>query len=604
MTVIEAAVGAPPLTMTTPYRGLMPYVEEDWRFFFGREHDCDVIAANLMASRLTLLYGPSGVGKTSVLRAGVAHHLREVVSRNRAHTREPEFAIVVFSAWRDDPVAGLLREVGNAVSEALDRPRESLPAVAERGLADSLGAWTDCLGGELLIVLDQFEEYFLYHGSEVGAASFASEWPVAVQRPTLRANFLISLREDTLARLDQFKGRIPKLFDNYLRVDLLEREAARAAIELPVAEYNRTRSSELQPITIEKDLVSAVLDEVASEAEQSRGIQRSLPTTDSAGRIDPSYLQVVMSRLWAEDIQADGTVLRRATLQDLGGARKIAGTYLDQTLSSLSPAHQDVAAAIFRYLVTPSGMKIAQGVPDLAEYASRSEAEVREVVLMLSGDMRILRSVPSPREFDQPRYEIYHDRLADAVLSWRARRLADQQREVTTQRIEEARVAAEQRIDAAQREADERVRRERIAVLTERRIVRSVILAVVTPVSALPLLLFVAILGGPLVLLGTTAVPTLLVHRWERPVSWRRAFAIGSIWTILTAVATGVGFGINTAVYAVGPNYNLTPRLPETALVGGIAAYLGGFVMLAVSGGLLMALLLRPVPRQPGAQPS
>jgi predicted AAA+ superfamily ATPase len=60
-----------------PYNGLMPYSEEDAPFFFGREREREVIIANLIASRLTLLYGASGVGKSSVLRAGVAHQLHK-----------------------------------------------------------------------------------------------------------------------------------------------------------------------------------------------------------------------------------------------------------------------------------------------------------------------------------------------------------------------------------------------------------------------------------------------------------------------------------------------------------------------------------------------
>lgn len=52
----------------SPYKGLMPYSEQDAPFFFGRETDRRIILSNLMALRLTLLYGASGVGKSSVLR--------------------------------------------------------------------------------------------------------------------------------------------------------------------------------------------------------------------------------------------------------------------------------------------------------------------------------------------------------------------------------------------------------------------------------------------------------------------------------------------------------------------------------------------------------
>ena len=54
----------------------MPFTEEQAPFFFGRDAEREIITANLIAARLTLLYGPSGVGKSSVLNAGVVHHLR------------------------------------------------------------------------------------------------------------------------------------------------------------------------------------------------------------------------------------------------------------------------------------------------------------------------------------------------------------------------------------------------------------------------------------------------------------------------------------------------------------------------------------------------
>ncbi|HVH57704.1 MAG TPA: hypothetical protein VM791_15680, partial [Vicinamibacterales bacterium] len=60
-----------------PYVGLVPYTEDEARFFFGRENDQRVIISNSFASRLTILYGSSGVGKSSVLRAGVIRELRD-----------------------------------------------------------------------------------------------------------------------------------------------------------------------------------------------------------------------------------------------------------------------------------------------------------------------------------------------------------------------------------------------------------------------------------------------------------------------------------------------------------------------------------------------
>ena len=77
---------------------------------------------------------------------------------------------------------------------------------------------------------------------------------------------------------------------------------------------------------------------------------------------------------------------------------------------------------MFNQLVTPSGMKISHGTRDLAEYARTSEEELEPVLAALARE-RILRPVGS--EDGQGSYEIFHDVLADAVLAWRSRFVAE-----------------------------------------------------------------------------------------------------------------------------------------------------------------------------------
>jgi hypothetical protein len=73
-----------------PYVGLQPFRVRDREYFFGREREQRVISANLFASPLTVLYGPSAVGKSSVLQAGVVPHLQ----------REPRTAVAYFATWQ------------------------------------------------------------------------------------------------------------------------------------------------------------------------------------------------------------------------------------------------------------------------------------------------------------------------------------------------------------------------------------------------------------------------------------------------------------------------------------------------------------------------
>jgi hypothetical protein len=406
-----------------PYIGLVPYAEKDAPLFFGREAEREIITANLIASRLTLLYGASGVGKSSVLHAGVAYHLRQLAQQHLAEHGTPEFVVVVFSAWRDDPLVGLADGIRDAVANALNvHTLESVPP--SRSFTQTLQAWLERVDGDLLIILDQFEEYFLYHPQEDGEGTFAIEFPRAVNRPDLRANFLVSIREDSLAKLDRFKGRIPNLFDNYLRIEHLDREAARMAIENPIERYNRLQVTDEQRVSIEAALVEAVLDQLRTGqvmlGESGGGIVKG---EKAETRIETPYLQLVMTRLWNEEMRTGSHVLRLETLNRLGGAERIVKTHLDMTMSALPPNEEDIAARVFHYLVTPSGTKIAHSVRDLAEYAKLPETRLAPVLEKLSGTaIRILCSVAPPAGLPVAlRYEIFHDVLAPAIMDWRAR---------------------------------------------------------------------------------------------------------------------------------------------------------------------------------------
>jgi len=223
---------------TSPYKGLAPFEDSDLDalLFFGRERESEVIAANLMAARITVLYGPSGVGKSSVLRAGVAHRLR----------REDGTEVAVFSTWTGDPVRSLIETVGGTGDS----------------LADAFGEAAAYAGGDLYVVLDQFEECFLYQPRGGG---FAEQLAEVMRRPDLRVNVLIGIREDALARLDALKAAVPNLLSNRLRLERLDRVAGADAILGPVHRYNQL-AERADAVSIEPELVDEVLDQSPPDA--------------------------------------------------------------------------------------------------------------------------------------------------------------------------------------------------------------------------------------------------------------------------------------------------------------------------------------------------
>jgi hypothetical protein len=117
----------------TPYKGLSFYTEQDAPFFFGRERDTQVVTANLMASRLTLLYGESGVGKSSLLRAGMGRHLQELAHENIQRRGTPRFVAVMFPSppmsWSGDPLTSISLSIERVVASlglTVDPPSPTL----------------------------------------------------------------------------------------------------------------------------------------------------------------------------------------------------------------------------------------------------------------------------------------------------------------------------------------------------------------------------------------------------------------------------------------------------------------------------------------------
>lgn len=434
--------------MRSPYKGLLPYTEEDRPYFFGRDGDREVVAANLKASRLTVLYGASGVGKSSLLRAGVVHDVNSEAARAVARHRQPEFIAVYCQDWRDDPVGNVAAALRNAWVQVAIEP----PAAPERpGLGALLTSHAAELKAAVLLILDQFEEYLFYQGTRAAAESIDHELAEVLADRALRINVLISLREDALARLDQFKGHIHSLFENYLRIDHLDVDAARDAIRLPVETFCRLEG--VREMVVEPDLVDAVVDQVRTGKVSFREGADAQAEFHGSDRIQTPYLQLVMSRIWDQESSGGTRVpagLHRMTLKDLGEASTIVRNHLDLTMSAFTDEEQEVAEHIFFHLVTPSGTKIAHTASDLARFAGLDEARVEEVVKKLAGhDHRILRAAPAlDPTTGVTRYEIYHDALAEAILDWQQRFRA---------RMKQRQLEAE----LAEREHQERERRAR-----------------------------------------------------------------------------------------------------------------------------------------------
>src|SRR5262245_2416775 len=386
-----------------PYQGLEPYTEADQDYFVGREADARWIASNLLGGPLSVLYGVSGVGKSSVLLAGVLPRLR----------KNPGLAVTVFRHWQGDQFEKQLKKaiaeavIPNARQQA--RLDESLP------FDEFLRQCNEALDGPVFLIFDQWEEYFLYHPTE---NSFDLGLARAIGRRDVSAHFLFAMREEELSKLDRFRTSIPNVLGNMLRLKHLDPKAAEQAIRRPLDVYNSRVPADRQ-VSIEDKLVNSLIEKSARRDEHEQRLTQSNGQALEERQIATPVLQLLLTRLWEEERRQNSSALRAATLDRLGGAQNVVDDYFEKVIEQLPPDQRQLAGRTFGYLVTPAGGKFAQTPATLARWAKeKDEAPVRQLLegLAMSSNVRILRKVAVTGRPDQ--YEIFHDVLGPSILKW------------------------------------------------------------------------------------------------------------------------------------------------------------------------------------------
>jgi hypothetical protein len=226
---------------------------------------------------------------------------------------------------------------------------------------------------------------------------------------------MISMREDSLASLDRFKGTIPRLFDNLLRVKNLTAAQAEEAIVRPLARFKQDTGGANGPTDLDPgdpELARWVVNEIAGAQGESSENDRD--------QVKAPYLQLVVTRWWETEKAQKSPALRRTTLRDkLGGVKRIADTHFAETIKALHPSQRLLAARMFEVMVTPSGRKMALSLSELPG-ADRDPAGTKGVIDELY-KKRIVAALPPPpgARPDDPCYAFAHDNLARAALEWR-----------------------------------------------------------------------------------------------------------------------------------------------------------------------------------------
>ncbi len=241
-----------PFTEVCPYRGLQTFDEEHTEFFFGREGDVQRLLEKLKASRFLAVVGPSGSGKSSLVRAGLVPALRR-----GGLLRSESWAIRVLRPGAHPLTvltAHLLRLYPHAT---MQRTLDEL-AADERTLhlAVSLALANGRVDQRVVWVVDQAEEVFTLCRDKQERNRFFDNLLYAASVPAGQSVLVLTLRADFYPRAAAYAKLAQHVAEQQFLVSPMDEEDLRLAIEEPARRVG---------LEFESGLIGTILDDVARE---------------------------------------------------------------------------------------------------------------------------------------------------------------------------------------------------------------------------------------------------------------------------------------------------------------------------------------------------
>jgi tetratricopeptide (TPR) repeat protein len=329
--------------LASPYRGIHPFRYVDQAYFFGREETVTELLAKVLVSRLVLLFGESGTGKSSLINAGLIPALKkEGLNPERLRVRPiPKEPILIERIQSRDEDDGRFLPSIFADDKPAETSTESqvTPCSLERFLKTIRD--TDAYP---VLIFDQFEELFTLFAQDRDKAAREEALRAdlleaifqIVNDESLRVKVVITIREDFLGKLEILAKNYPKVFDYRVRLGHLDQDGARKAILGPFENTNPF------PSRLTPELAERIIQDLSN----------SQPNV----QIQSPQLQIICSRLW-EEYAPTKSEITVEEFEELGEVKGIIEGFLESELGGVEPALKSHAIKVLDHLITESGTR-------------------------------------------------------------------------------------------------------------------------------------------------------------------------------------------------------------------------------------------------------
>ncbi len=323
---------------TSPFKFLDPYGKDDADFFFGREKETAQLFNAVHASNLTLLYGASGTGKTSLINCGLANKFYDT-------DWMPLFI------RRDMDINGSLdSKLNNVLAATEEQPEKwSIEKKVDILFLDYFKP--------IYLIFDQFEELFIF-GTKPEQELFYQTLKKLLDTEGLHVKVIISIREEWIAYLNEFEKVIPYLFDNRLRVEKMSSDNLYRVVEGTLYHAN----IQVEPT---EETIELILNNIHDKKEG----------------IELTNLQVYLDRVYRKALAASPSNLEQpvvftpSVVNAVGAMSNVISDFLDEELLNIETRLSEE-----RHIKQPKGLPMEILFALVSDDGTKKPSMIEEIV--------------------------------------------------------------------------------------------------------------------------------------------------------------------------------------------------------------------------------
>ena len=389
--------------MRSPFKFLDSYTKDDREIFFGREREIEELYHRVFESKIMLVYGVSGTGKSSLIYCGLANKFQETdwlpLNIRRGSNIIESFA----SAIKSSSITPQTGEIST--------PGQFKKAVRSLYLDHYK---------PVFFILDQFEELFIF-GNKDEKRSFIQIIKSLVDSD-IQCRFIFVMREEYMANITEFEKFIPTIFSNRVRIEKMSHLNAIAAIKGPC---------KIAGISLEEGFAEALLEKLSPGSTDVEltylqvFLDRILRLTSSNSPLSSGTetlarvsmgVQGEVSSTTREILQGEiggGCFFTTSLLTHAGNVSDILGNFLDDQIALME--NPDDAMTVLKAFISGKGTKRpaseSETIDNVRSLGKDVPAERVKEQIQLFVNLRLLRD-----KDDKGRYELRHDALASKIF--------------------------------------------------------------------------------------------------------------------------------------------------------------------------------------------